>query len=131
MNKWKDTYHECLHVFIYLSQVTMQCTKIVWVFWVFYNTIDTHKVKAFLNSQSTYCLCSLWFHRFHISDLQKKSKMYSWNTLRSDNFRMAFGCLHLNQKTSKNISVFLPYLSKICRWSNQKKRMQNIILEDN
>ena len=40
---------------------------------------------------------------------------------------MTFGCLHLNQKTNENISVFLPYLSKI---GQIKKRMQIVILED-
>ena len=40
---------------------------------------------------------------------------------------MTFGRLHLNQKTNENISVFLPYLSKI---GQIKKRMQIIILED-
>ena len=32
---------------------------------------------------------------------------------RSVNLRVTFGCLHLNQKTNENISVFLPYNSKI------------------
>ena len=32
---------------------------------------------------------------------------------KSLNFRMTFRCLHLNQKTNENISVFLPYPSKI------------------
>ena len=40
---------------------------------------------------------------------------------------MTFGCPHLNQKTNENISVFLPYLSKI---DQIKKRMQIIMLED-
>jgi hypothetical protein len=39
---------------------------------------------------------------------------------------MTFEYLHLNQKINENISVFLPYLSKI----GKKKKMQIIILED-
>ena len=46
---------------------------------------------------------------------------------KSVNFRMTFECLHLNQKTNENSSVFLPYLSKI---GQIKKRMQIIILQD-
>ena len=38
-----------------------------------------------------------------------------------------FGRLHLNQKANENITVFLPYHSKI---DEIKKRMQIIILED-
>jgi hypothetical protein len=40
---------------------------------------------------------------------------------------MTFGCLHFNQKTKENISVFLPKLSKI----GQIKKGQISILEDN
>ena len=43
------------------------------------------------------------------------------------NFRMTFGRLHLSQKTYKNISVFLLYLSKI---DQIKKRQKIIILQD-
>ena len=39
---------------------------------------------------------------------------------------MTFGCLYLSQKTNENISVFLPYISKI---GQIKKRMQVILLE--
>ena len=34
-------------------------------------------------------------------------------SLRSVNFRMSIGRLHLNQEMNENISVSLPYLSKI------------------
>ena len=46
---------------------------------------------------------------------------------KSLNFRMTFRCLHLNQKTNENISVFLSYLSKI---GLIIKRMQIIIFQD-
>ena len=36
------------------------------------------------------------------------SRLSNSTFYRSDNFRMTFGCLHLNQKTNKNMSVFLP-----------------------
>ena len=42
--------------------------------------------------------------RLVILNLQPELSRVPW----SDNFRMTFGCLHLNQKTNENISVFLP-----------------------
>ena len=41
---------------------------------------------------------------------------------------MTFGYLHLNQKTNENISLFLPYLSKIGPIKNECKVLY--VLED-
>ena len=35
---------------------------------------------------------------------------------------MTFGCLHLNQKMNEDISVFLPYVSKIGQMKKKEKK---------
>ena len=42
------------------------------------------------------------------NDPNQNDKAFLPKVKRSDNFRMTFGCLHLNKKTNKNISVLLP-----------------------